>query len=382
MANSKKNFYDILGVAKTASQDEIKSAYRKLAMKYHPDRNAGNKEAEEKFKEISEAYQVLSDDQKRKQYDTYGSTDFGGFGAGQGGQGGAGFEDIFGSDINDIFESMFGGGAARGRKKRKPAGPQPQRGHDRHVGVKITLKEAFEGTKTEVSYYRLFECEGCHGKGIKEGTSFETCKTCHGAGQVQFTQGFFSFSQACPTCGGEGYTIPSPCSVCGGQSRKQKLEKLTVTIPKGIFNEAELRIAAKGDAGVYGGPTGDLFVRVEVMPDKNFKRVSDDLECVVMVTYPQLVFGCQLEINSIDGSKHTIKVPKACPVGQRIVVADKGFVNVRTKKIGNLVVITQCDIPSKLSNESKELLKQYSESIGTTTSSEGGITGFFKKFLG
>lgn len=386
MAKSNKNYYDMLGVAKTATQEEIKSAYRKLALKYHPDKNPGNKEAEEKFKEISEAYQILSDEQKRKQYDNFGTTDFAGFGGGAGpGAGGFNFEDIFGSaEFSDIFETMFGGGPRGKKRKRKATGPQPIQGHDRHVTIQVTLKEAFEGTKKEVSYYKLFECETCKGKGYEPGKAgYETCKECDGAGQINYQQGFFMYSQTCSKCGGEGYIIQHPCSSCRGQSRKQKVEKVNVTIPKGIFNGAELRVVGGGDAGAFGGPAGNLYVKVEVLSDKKFKRIGDDLECNVLFTYPQLVFGCQVDIESIDGSKHSIKISKGCPVNEKIVLPGKGFENIRTKKSGNFIIITQCEIPTKLDSSAKEKLKEYSELIGTQASSdEGYISGFFKKFLG
>jgi len=376
---TKRDFYEILGVSKTASTDEIKAAYRKLAMQYHPDRNPGNKEAEEKFKEASEAYQMLSDATKRKQYDQFGhaAQDFGG------GAGNMNMDDIF-ENFGDIFEAMFGGsGGGRGRTRKKPNAPQPSRGHDRHVDLEITLKEAFEGLKKEISYYRLMPCDVCAGKGMKPGTSVESCKDCQGTGQIQFRQGFFMYAQPCTTCHGEGYTMAEPCSNCSGQSRKQKLEKITITVPKGIFDNAELRVSGKGDAGAYNGPAGDLYVRIRVLPDERFKRVQNDLECTIMLTYPQLVFGCQLDIESIDGSKESIKIPKGCAVGQKIIVKGKGFEDLRTKKPGNLVIITQCHIPSKLTDEAKDFLKQYSEIVGTsTTNNEGTISGFFKKFLG
>lgn len=378
MAN-KRDFYEVLGVAKKASTDEIKAAYRKLAMKYHPDRNPGDKAAEEKFKEASEAYQVLSDTQKRQQYDQLGHAGMEGIGA----AGGMNMEDIF-ENFGDIFEAMFGAGGAHGKRRARPTGPQPARGHDRHVELEITLKEAFEGIKKEISYNKLFSCDACNGKGMQPGTTTETCKDCQGAGQIQFRQGFFMYSQTCSTCGGEGYIISLPCTHCSGHSRKQKLEKLTVTIPKGIYDEAHLRVTSKGDAGVFGGHAGDLFVIVHVLSDEKFKRIGNDLECTVMLTYPQLVFGSQIDIESIDNSKESIRIPKGCPVGERIVIKNKGFTDLRTKKLGNLVIITQCHIPTKLTDEAKEELKRYSELIGTSTNdqTEGTISGFFKKFLG
>lgn len=376
---AKRDYYEILGVSKTATKDEIKTAYRKLALKYHPDRNPDNKEAEDKFKEAAEAYEILSDDQKRRQYDQFGHAGMeggmGGFGAG-----GMRMEDIF-SNFGDIFEGIFGGGF--GGQTRKKSGPTPQRGHDRQLKLDITLKEAFEGIKKEVSYYRFFTCDECQGKGTKPGTNVETCKECDGFGQVQFQQGFFMYSQTCGKCAGQGFTIPSPCPECRGQTRKQKLDKFTITVPAGIFDGAELRVPGKGDAGIFGGPAGDLFVRIHILPDKKFSRIGNDIQCKVMLTYPQMVFGAQIEIENIDGSKETIKIPKGCPSGERIIIHGKGFPILKSKNRGNLIVVTGCHIPKKLSSEAKELLKQYSEVIGTDVSDEeGSIRSFFKKFLG
>lgn len=373
---TKRDYYEVLGIAKGATEAEIKSAYRKLAMKYHPDRNPGNKEAEEKFKEAAAAYEVLSDPEKRKRYDQFGHAGTEGF-AGQE----MNMDDIF-ANFGDIFESMFGGGFG-GTKRTKSTGPEPLRGHDRHKEIEITLKEAFEGIKKEVAYYRMFPCEVCKGQGTAPGTKAESCKKCGGTGQVQYRQGFFVYAQTCDECGGEGFTIPKPCTSCHGQSRKQQYDKFTVNIPAGIYNEAELRVPEKGDAGIYGGPTGDLYLKVRVLPDKKFKRVGDDIEVTVMLTYPQLVFGSQIEIENIDGSKETIKIPKGCPSGERIVVSGKGFPILRSRARGSLIVITQCHIPKKLSDEAKENLKKYSELIShDTDDAPGSIRGFFKKFLG
>ena len=373
---SKKDFYEVLGVSRSATNDEIKAAYRKLALKHHPDRNPGNKEAEEKFKEAAEAYEVLSDVQKRKAYDQFGHAGMAG-GTGQGfGSHGMNMDDIF-DQFGDIFGDMFGQ-----RRARKKAGPEPRRGHDLHKDISVSLKESYTGTKQEVAYYHFDPCEVCKGKGMKPGTKPVTCAACKGMGQVQFTQGFFMYSQTCSTCGGQGFTIPSPCTSCNGQSRKQIYDKFNVTIPAGIFDGAELRIAHKGDAGIYGGPAGDLFLRVTVRLDTHFKRVDDDLTCTVLLTYPQLVFGSQVEIENIDGTKETIKISKGCPVGERIIIPGKGFPKLRGTGKGNLVVITNCDIPKKLSEKAKDILSEYSKEIGTTTQGNSGISGFFKKFLG
>jgi len=379
-----RNYYDVLGVSKTASEAEIKKAYRKLALKYHPDRNPDNKESEEKFKEAAQAYEVLSSEKKRGQYDQYGHEDYQNSGAGNPGGGAGGFnnmnmDDIF-SNFGDIFGEMFGGG---GRSRKRKAGPTPARGHDLYKEVTITLKESFLGLKKEFSYYHFAPCGTCDNKGTQPGTSIQTCASCKGAGQVNYQQGFFMYSQPCGKCNGQGYAIKSPCTDCNGRSRIQKFDKFSITIPAGIFDNAELRISGKGDAGVYGGGTGDLFLKVHVTTDNQFKRINNDLVSNVMLTYPQLVLGSQIEIESIDGTKHTIKIPKGCAVGKEIILPGKGFKTLRGNTHGNLVIITQCHVPKKLSPEAKKNLTDYSAIIGTDAQSqEGFIASFFKKFLG
>jgi molecular chaperone DnaJ len=377
---AKRDFYEILGVSKTATQDEIKAAYRKLALKYHPDRNPDNKEAEEKFKEAAEAYEILSDTQKRQQYDQFGHAGMGmGGHGGHGGPHGMNMDDIF-ENFGDIFGEMFSqGGGRRGRKK---SGPTPRNGHNLFQEISITLKDAYLGSKQQLSYPRYETCETCTGKGTKKGTNVETCKTCGGMGQVQFSQGFFMYSQTCNACNGEGFTIPEPCPTCSGKTRVQKYDKFTVNVPRGIFDGAELRISGKGDAGIFGGHVGDLIIKIHVMPDKKFSREGDDLVSTIVLTYPQLVLGCHVEIENIDGTKEMLKVPKGCPSGERIVIAGKGFPSLRSKVSGNLVIITQCHIPQKLGTEAKNLLVEYSKLIGTGTNTSEGIVGFFKKFLG
>lgn len=376
---NKKDYYQILGVAKTASADEIKSAYRKLALKYHPDRNPDNKEAEDKFKEAAEAYEVLSDVDKRRTYDQFGHDGVNNMG-GHGAHGGMNMDDIFES-FGDIFGNVFG---QQQQRRARRTGPQARRGHDLAKEVSITLKESFLGVKKEISYYHFFSCETCSGKGMKAGTSIQECATCKGAGQIQHRQGFFMYTQACHTCGEQGYTIPSPCTACSGQSRIQQYDKFNVTIPQGITDGSELRITGKGDAGVYGGKSGDLFIRIQILPDKKFSRSGNDLVCHLMLTYPQLVLGSQIEVESIDGTVETIKVPRGCAVDEKIIVPGKGFHKLKTTIRGNLVVIAQCHIPKKLSKEAKQALTEYSNLIGTDTSSDGGgfISGLFKKFLG
>lgn len=380
MSTHKNDYYETLGVSKSATTNEIKAAYRKMAMKYHPDRNPNNKEAEEQFKKAAEAYEVLSDDGKRKQYDQYGHAAFNqNAGGGYGPHGGMNMDDIF-EGFGDIFGSMFGGQQSRQKKK---VGPAPQRGHDLGQTIEISLKDAFTGIKKEVGYSRFFECDGCNGAGLKQGTAAQACATCKGMGQVQFKQGFFMYAQTCSTCAGNGFFIPSPCTHCNGQSRIQKYDKFSVTIPAGIYHNAELKVTGKGDAGVYGGKSGDLFVKIAIRQDAVFTRINDDLVRTILLTYPQLVLGCELEIESIDGTKHSIKIPKGCPIGEKIMIKGEGFKRINSSTAGNFVIVTQCHIPKKTTADERKKLLEYAQTAGLSTSSLDTETqsSFFKKFF-
>jgi molecular chaperone DnaJ len=379
---NKTNYYKTLGIEKNATTDEIKAVYRKLAFKYHPDKNPGDKKAEDTFKEISEAYEVLSDEKKRAQYDQFGTTS-----QDMGGQGHSGFqsdvnmEDIF-QGFSDIFGSMFGDQKQKRGKKVSYA----QQGHSLVKDIEISFKDAFVGTKKEVGYYHFVSCTTCKGFGTKKGTAPQACSGCGGSGQVRFNQGIMIFMQTCPTCRGEGFEIVDPCLTCGGQSRVQQYETFTVSIPAGVSDGIELRVPHKGDAGVFGGPYGDLLLKVQVKPDTIFKRNDDNLLSSVLLTYPQLVFGCQIEVESIDGTKHAVKIPQGCPVGKQIIISGKGFPKVRQKNSrGDFIITTKCHIPSKSTVEEKDTLSRYSQLIGTEVTAsreEGSIIGFFKKFLG
>jgi len=373
---NKRDYYEILGVGKTANQEEIKKAYRKLAIKYHPDKNPNDKKAEEKFKEATQAYEVLSNSEKRQRYDQFGHA---------GMQGGADYHqysnmgDIF-SSFEDIFADLFGAGRTRRSKK---TGPTPQRGHDLAQSLTITLKEAYLGSKKEIRIYRYEQCQTCNGTGNQPGTQPAICKTCSGTGSMHYRQSIFTYSQPCSTCNGQGYKIEHPCKTCKGQSRGQKREKLNINIPAGIYDKAELRIPNKGDAGVFGGSSGHLYVTIHIQPDEKFSRRDVDLVTQLNLSYPQLVLGCQVEIENIDGTKETIKIPKGCPVGKEIIVPGKGFNRLHNYGKGNLVIITQCNIPKTLNAETKKALLEYSEKLGEQDQTfQNGIRGFFKKFLG
>ncbi len=369
MAN--KDFYATLGLEKGASESEIKKAYRQMAKKYHPDNNPGDKTAEEKMKEVNEAYEVLSDPDKRAKYDQFGSAAFE-----QGGMGGGGFYGGAGGmefDMGDIFNMFgFGGGSARRTG--------PQRGSDIGVTIQITFEEAIFGTKKDISVNVVDKCDTCNGTGAKPGTHAETCRRCNGTGQERVVKqsifGSMTSVQTCSACGGTGKTIKDPCNTCHGKGRVRKVKKFEVNIPKGIDNGQTIRLAGKGEAGVNGGPYGDLMVTVYVQPDRYFVRKGMDLYCEVPISFVQAALGDEITIRTIDGEqKYTVKPgtqPDATAVLRGVGVPSLRNPNQR----GNQIITFKVKIPTELTNRQKELLREFD---GRSESKEGEKKGFWDK---
>ncbi len=351
---AKSDFYEALGVAKNASDDEIKKAYRKLAMKWHPDRNPGDKQAEDKFKAAKEAYEVLSDPDKRAAYDRYGHAGVDPNAAGMGGgAGGAAFSDAFG----DIFGEIFGGA------RRGGGGPQVYRGADLKYAMDITLEQAANGFETEIRVPSWESCDTCHGSGAKPGTSPSTCRTCNGTGAVRMQQGFFSVQQTCPKCHGTGQEITDPCKTCDGVGRIRKNKTLQVKIPAGIDDGMRIRSSGNGEPGVNGGPAGDLFVEVHIKPHKIFQRDGDDLHCELTIAFTTAALGGDIEVPTLSG-KAEITIPDGTQSGKTFRLRGKGVKGVRAGYPGDLYCHVQVETPVKLTDEQKELLRQFERSLG------------------
>jgi len=350
---AKRDYYDILGVAKNASDDEIKKAYRKLAMKYHPDRNPDSKETEEKFKEAKEAYEVLSEAEKRAAYDRYGHAGVDPSAAGMGGAGmGGGFADAFG----DIFGEIFG---AAGRRN---SGPQVYRGADLKYALEITLEQAAHGFDTEIRVPSWETCEVCKGSGAKPGTSPRTCRTCGGSGVVRMQQGFFSVQQTCPTCHGSGKEVTDPCEACDGVGRTRRNKTLQVKIPAGIDDGMRIRSGGNGEPGVNGGPPGDLYVEVHIRPHKIFQRDGDDLHCELTIPFTLAALGGDLQVPTLSG-KAEITIPEGTQSGKTFRLRGKGIRGVRATYPGDLYCHVLVETPVRLSDAQKSILRQFEASL-------------------
>jgi molecular chaperone DnaJ len=360
MSAEKKDYYETLGVARDANPEEIKKAYRRLAMKHHPDRNPNDKvNAEKKFKEIQAAYSILSDEKKRAVYDKFGHAGIeGGMGGGPhgGGPGGAagfgGFGDIFGDIFSEVFNAARGGGGSRGG---------PARGADLGYNLNLSLEEAVFGAEVKLKIPTLVACDECRGTGARKGSSPVTCKTCGGSGVVHIQQGFFTLQQTCPKCRGQGTIISDPCPKCHGQGRIRDQKTLSVHIPPGIDEGDRIRLAHEGEAGVNGGPPGDLYVQIDIKPHPIFKRQGNDLYCEVPIDFVTAALGAEIEIPTLDG-RVKLKIPEETQSGRTFRLRGKG-VKASTRSIGDLLCSVTVETPVHLNNEQTELLRKFSESI-------------------
>ncbi|HEY1097192.1 MAG TPA: molecular chaperone DnaJ [Alphaproteobacteria bacterium] len=372
---TKRDFYDVLGVQKGASAEELKKAYRKLAMQYHPDRNKDNKEAEAKFKEVSEAYDILKDDQKRAAYDRYGHGAFDGMGRGPGGGGGMGGGFDAGS-FSDIFEEVFGDFMGGGGGRRGGSQGGVQRGNDLRYDLTIDLEEAFKGTKANVKMTTMAACDRCKGNGAEPGTGVENCGTCSGRGTVRTQSGFFTVERTCPTCNGNGRIIKSPCKSCAGQGRVRKERKLDVNIPAGVDDGTRIRLTGEGEAGLKGGPAGDLYVVVSVKPHRFFKRDGAHLFCRVPVSMVTATLGGQLEVPIIDGNKVKVNIPAGTQNGTQMRLGGKGMSMLRSSSRGDMYLEVAVETPVNLSKRQKELLQEFD---GQDQNNSPESQGFFQK---
>jgi molecular chaperone DnaJ len=368
---TKVDYYELLEVERTATDQELKAAYRKRAMQYHPDRNPNNPEAEAKFKECSEAYSVLSDAEKRAAYDRYGHAAFeGGRGGGGspfagGGFGGQDVGDIFG----DIFGEMFNMGGSR--KASRVA-----RGRDLRYDMSLEFTEAVFGVEKEITIRRAETCTDCKGSGAASGKAAATCPQCRGAGQMRYQQGFFSVARTCAQCGGTGTVITDPCKTCGGQTVVEHEHKLLVKVPAGVEQDTRIRYQGEGEAGRFGGPSGDLYVILNVKKHKFFERDGDDLHCVIPISFPQAALGAELEIETLDG-RETIKIPEGVQSGKEIRLRGKGVPHLNERGKGDLVVEVRVATPSRLTKQQRELMKQLSETM--VVENEQQSRGLFDK---
>ena len=370
---AKRDFYDVLGVSKSASPEELKSAYRKLAVKYHPDKNPGDKASEDKFKEAGEAYGILSDKEKKQNYDNFGHAAFEGGGGGrQGGCFGGGFG---GADFSDIFEDFFGdfGGGGRSNSRRNSS----NRGSDLRYDLSISLEEAFEGKKQDIKFSTTEKCNTCKGNGSRPGSSPDRCSTCGGNGKVRSNQGFFTVQQTCPQCAGSGEEITDPCTNCNGLGSKQTSKKLSVTIPKGVDDGTRIRLAGKGEAGTKGGTSGDLYLFINVHSHDLFKRSDENLFFEFPISIADAALGTTIEIPTIDGGRAKIKIPDGTQSGKQFRLKGKGMPYIRGSGNGDLYVQVNTEVPISLNKAQKELLEKFREI--ENEKSNPSIKKFFQK---
>ncbi len=369
----KKDYYAILGVSKTATDDELKKAYRKLAKKYHPDANPDNKaEAEKKFKEVNEAYEVLSDAQKRKMYDQFGTADPQGFGGGGPFGGGnyysytsSGFDDF--GDLGDIFSSFFGGGFGGQRTSSRRNPNAPRKGEDLNYTMNISFEEAFMGVEKDITITRQETCSTCHGTGAKPGTHPTKCKACGGTGQVRQVQntilGQIQTTRTCPECRGTGEFIDSPCETCYGKGTVRKSPKVSVKIPAGISDNQTVVLRGEGNPGEKGGPAGDLYITLRVKKHSIYKRDGNNVVCDIPVTITQATLGADLEIPMVDGTKEVYRMPEGTQTGTQFIIRGKGFKNLNSSMVGNFVFRVVVQTPKKLSKEQRDLLTQLAKTM-------------------
>ena len=349
---SKRDYYEVLGVNRDASDDDLKKAYRRLAMKYHPDRNPDDADAESKFKEASEAYEILGDGEKRQAYDQFGHA---GVDPSQGGAGGFGFEGNFGDIFGDVFGDIFGGGRSRGNGRG--------RGSDLRYNLQLSLEQAVSGDTVEVRIPVLAECEECDGSGAAPGTSPQTCPECQGAGQIRVSQGFFSLQQTCPRCRGQGRVVTDPCRSCNGAGRMEKRKTLSVKIPAGVDTGDRIRLTGEGEAGFSGGPPGDLYVQVEVVEHPIFVREGQHLYCEVPIQFTDAVLGGELEVPTLDG-RVKLKIPAETQTGKVFRLRGKGVTQVRGGGVGDLLCKVIVETPVNLTERQKELLREFKNELG------------------
>ena len=341
----KRDYYEVLGLNRDASEEDIRKAYRKLAMKFHPDRNPDSKESEEKFKEAKEAYEVLSEAEKRRAYDAYGHAGVNPqMGMGGGPEGFGGFAEAFG----DIFSDIFGGGRGRSTVFR---------GADLRYNLEVSLEQAARGTETKIRIPAMETCETCHGSGAKPGTQPKQCETCHGSGSVRLSQGFFSIQQTCPNCHGTGKVIPEPCTACRGAGRIKKHKTLAVKIPAGVDEGDRIRLTGEGESGVNGGPPGDLYVVMHLKQHSVFEREGDDLHCEMPISFTQAALGGEIEIPTLDGSAN-VKIPAETQTGQVFRLRGKGIKGVRSTYPGDLLCRVAVETPVRLTDRQKEILRE------------------------